>query len=131
MFNGGRSMNAKQYISDMLRISIFSEGLEPALTQYSKIRNSGLDKYDANEDEINELGYDLLNLNNVKAALEVFKINVELHEDSPNAYDSLGEAYYLTGNLKRALENYQKSLELNSKNRNAQNMINIIHETQN
>jgi tetratricopeptide (TPR) repeat protein len=124
-------MPPKQYISDILRISIFSEGLEPALTQYLKIRNSDLDKYDTNEDEINELGYDLLNLNNVKAALEVFRINVELHKDSSNAYDSLAEAFYLTGNLKKALENYQKSLELNSKNRNAQNMINIIHEIHN
>ena len=124
-------MSSKQYISDMLRISIFSEGLEPALTQYSKIRKSGMDMYDTNEDEINELGYDLLNLNNVKAAIEVFKINVELHTDSSNVYDSLAEAYYLVGNHKKALENYQKSLALNPKNRNAQNMINIIHETQN
>ena len=83
------------------------------------------------QDEINELGYDLLNLNNVKAAIEVFKINVELHRDSSNAYDSLAEAYYLVGNHKKALENYQQSLDLNPKNRNAQNMINIIHETQN
>lgn len=124
-------MSSKQYISDLLRISIFSEGIEPALNQYSKIRDRGLDNYDTNEDEINELGYDLLNLNKVKAALEVFKINVELHKDSANAYDSLAEAFYLAGNLKKALENYQKSLELNPKNRNAQNMINIIHETQN
>ena len=113
-------MQPKKYISDMLRISIFSEGLEPALSQYSKIRDRGIEHYEANEDEINELGYDLLNLNNVKAAIEVFKINVELHNESSNAYDSLGEAYYLTGNLKRALANYEKSIELNSKNRNAQ-----------
>lgn len=124
-------MGSKQYISDILRISIFSQGLEPALAQYSKIRDVNLNDYDTNEDEINELGYDLLNTDNIAAAIEVFKINVELHKNSPNVYDSLGEAYYLTGNLKRALLNYQKSLEINSKNRNAQNMITIIHEIQN
>jgi len=44
--------------------------------------------------------------------------NVELHPDSWNAYDSLGEAYLKDGNKELATKNYQKSVELNPKNEN-------------
>ena len=51
-------------------------------------------------------------------AILVLRKNVELHPDSWNAYDSLGEGYLKEGNKELATKNYQKSVELNPKNEN-------------
>ena len=73
--------------------------------------------YDANghaaEIDLNTAGYDLLFAKKVKEAIEVFKLNVKLHPDSWNVYDSLGEAYAAAGDKKNAIANYEKSIELN------------------
>jgi tetratricopeptide (TPR) repeat protein len=75
--------------------------------------------YDANthaaEIDLNTAGYDLLFAKKVKEAIEVFKLNVKLHPESWNVYDSLGEAYAAAGDKKNAIANYEKSIELNPK----------------
>jgi cytochrome c-type biogenesis protein CcmH/NrfG len=43
---------------------------------------------------------------------------VELHPESWNVYDSLGEAYMNHGDKDLAVKNYEKSVELNPKNEN-------------
>ena len=50
-------------------------------------------------------------------------MNVQLYPQSPNAYDSLGEAYMLDNNDELAIENYKKSLELNPDDTNAKSML--------
>jgi len=55
----------------------------------------------------------LLAAKKIKEAIEVFKLNVKLHPDSWNVYDSLGEAYAADGNKKDAIANYEKSIQLN------------------
>jgi tetratricopeptide (TPR) repeat protein len=76
--------------------------------------------YDANghaaEIDLNTAGYDLLAAKKVKEAIEVFKMNVKLHPESWNVYDSLGEAYAAAGDNKNAIANYEKSIQLNPHN---------------
>ena len=55
--------------------------------------------------------------------LEILKLNVEAHPDSANVYDSLGEAYFLSGNTTQAIQNYEKSLSLDPANTNAAMML--------
>jgi len=38
-------------------------------------------------------------------------------------YDSLGEAYMITGDKEAAIRNYKKSLELNSENEGGREML--------
>jgi CubicO group peptidase (beta-lactamase class C family) len=71
------------------------------------------------EKQMNDLGYDLLRLKRFDDALEVFKLNVSLHPDSWNAYDSLAEGYEAAGDKASAVKNFKRSLELNPKNGNA------------
>lgn len=68
------------------------------------------------ENDLNTLGYELLNEKRIDEAVKIFIVNVQLNPTSWNAYDSLGEAYALSGNTKLAIVNYEKSLELNPKN---------------
>ena len=66
------------------------------------------------ERAINSLGYVYLRRQQQpEVAIEIFKLNVEAHPESWNTYDSLGEAYTVSGDTELAVRNYQKSLELN------------------
>ncbi|MCI0693364.1 hypothetical protein L0337_15340 [candidate division KSB1 bacterium] len=64
------------------------------------------------ENGMNDLGYQLLQNNKGKEALEVMKINVANHPSSPNVYDSLGDIYEATGDTAMAIQNAEKALEL-------------------
>ncbi len=68
--------------------------------------------YDNFEDQINRLGYTVVNEQNTKAALEVFKLNIELYPNSANCYDSLAECYWKQGELDLAIKNYERALEM-------------------
>jgi tetratricopeptide (TPR) repeat protein len=82
------------------------------------------------ESEVNDLGYKFLNeLNRIDDAIEIFQFNVSLFPNSSNAYDSLGEAYFIKGDEQGARDNYRKSLELNSANKNAQHMLRQLRFT--
>jgi predicted alpha/beta superfamily hydrolase len=76
------------------------------------------------EDVINSLGYNVMNgLNNYDLAIQYFQMNIDYYPESPNVYDSMGEAWMKKGDNKKAIEYYQKSLALNPNNQNAKDMI--------
>ncbi|MGH7599603.1 MAG: hypothetical protein ACREOI_24875 [bacterium] len=64
------------------------------------------------ENGLNDLGYQLLQNNKGKEALEVMKLNVANHPSSPNVFDSLGDIYEATGDTAMAIQNSEKVLEL-------------------
>ena len=68
---------------------------------------------------MNDLGYIFLEQNNIKKALEVFKLNVSLFPTSWIAFDSYGEALLQANNKPEAAKMYKKSLELNPNNETA------------
>lgn len=41
---------------------------------------------------LNSLGYQLISLERVADAIEIFKLNIEVYPKNANGYDSLGEA---------------------------------------
>ena len=51
-------------------------------------------------------------------------MNAQLHPNSPNVYDSLGEAYLKSGDSLEAYNNYKKALELNPNNMRAERYLN-------
>jgi CubicO group peptidase (beta-lactamase class C family) len=75
------------------------------------------------EQALMRMGYQLLAGSKPEEAVELFKINVELHPSSWNAFDSLGEAYMLQGNDRLAIVNYERSLRLNPQNANGIKML--------
>jgi len=91
------------------------KGAAAALEQFSGDLKSGA----ISEGTVNQVGYSLMGNKKMSDAILVFRKNVELHLDSWNAYDSLGEAYMKSGDKELATKNYQKSVELNPKNDNA------------
>ena len=66
----------------------------------------------ATEAELNLYGYQLLNQKRNSEAIAIFTRITKDHPDSWNAWDSLGEAYAVTGDKAKAIANYQKALSL-------------------
>ena len=102
---------------------IRKNGIQTGLKKFKEIRSNTKSELYFEENEFNAMGYRLMGPGNVKAAIEVFKLNVELYPESANAYDSLAEAYMNSGDTKKAIKNYRKSLELNPDNNNAKEML--------
>ena len=61
------------------------------------------------------MGYSYLGNKQVDAAYVIFKSNVEIFPDSPNAHDSYAEVLALKGNKKKALKHYKQSVLLAEK----------------
>ena len=83
--------------------------------------NSGFDMY--SENGLNALGYQLMAPGQLNGAITIFELNVELHPEAFNPWDSLGEAYMNANRTVEAIKSYRKSLEFNPDNTNAVEMI--------
>jgi len=70
-------------------------------------------------DALNSWGYALMNQDHLPEAIEIFKLNIELHPDSSHIHVSLGEAYEKSGQKDLAIINYKKALEINPDNKDA------------
>ena len=63
--------------------------------------------------DINRLGYKyLMELNKPRVALCILKSNTILFPNSPNVFDSFGEAQRRNGRLEDSIKSYQKALDL-------------------
>ena len=116
-------------IADVLLDIILNEGIEEALSEYKELKEANTDEYNFKESQLNNLGYTLLQLERIKDAIEIFKLNIDSFPESFNVYDSLGEAYMIYGDLELAVDNYEKSLDINPGNKNAIDMIIKINES--
>ena len=61
---------------------------------------------------VNLLGYEHLQMGDTKNAVEILKLDSAAYPQSPNVYDSLGDAYLADGQRELALQNAKKALQL-------------------
>jgi dienelactone hydrolase len=61
---------------------------------------------------VNQLGYEHLQMGDLKGAIEILKLNVIAYPDSANVYDSVSDAYLADGQKELALQNAQKAVDL-------------------
>ncbi|KAA9357139.1 serine hydrolase [Larkinella humicola] len=116
----------KKSIATALRQTLATASLEKALQQFAQLKTDKA--YSLNEDEMNELGYDLMREGKMKEALAVFNLNVEAYPQSFNVYDSRGEAYLKNGDKELAIKDYTKSVELNPRNTNGLEVLKTLGE---
>jgi len=117
------ALDSRQSIAQTLSATIASSGIEAAAKQYRELKAAAPATYNFDENELNNLGYQLIRANKFKEAIRIFQLNVEAYPQSSNVYDSLAEGYMDDGDKAQAVANYQKSLQLNPKNRNAVLML--------
>jgi uncharacterized membrane protein len=118
-----RAYDSRTSIAETLSATIASSGIDRAARQYHEAKVSAPTTYNFDEDELNALGYQLIQAHKVEQAIRIFQLNVEAYPRSGNTYDSLAEAYMDNGNKQQAIANYQRSIELNPGNRNAVKML--------
>ncbi|WP_293887479.1 MULTISPECIES: class A beta-lactamase-related serine hydrolase [unclassified Sphingobacterium] len=113
----GLSKNLK-----LLRQGLLKNNFQNSFKIYSNIKRSNKE-FDLSEDEINSWGYQLIEQNKKKEALQIFQLNTLLFPKSANVYDSYAETLELLGHRREAIKNYSKSLELDPKNHNARQFL--------
>jgi len=101
--------------------------IQSTIQQYETLKKEHPEEYNFAETELNNLGYFLLeNKKKTKDAIEIFKLNLKSYPEYANGYDSLAEAYMISGNKNLAIKNYAKSLELDPNNTNAIEKLNQL-----
>lgn len=113
----------KKPIIPLLINTLINEGIEATIATYEKVKTTESDSYKFSEESLNNFGYELLEANKVKEAIEIFKLNVQEHPESGNSLNSLGEAYMVDGNDQLAIKSYEKSIELDPENVNGIEML--------
>jgi len=92
---------------------------ENAMNAFKKIQEKDSLDPSIEESVLNKFGYNYLNKNNFKNAIEIFKINTVLYPKSSNTYDSLADAYLKLKDTTNAIANYKKALSINPENRSS------------
>jgi len=111
----------KRPLAEALLQTIMEKGIDSALKSYAALKQSK--DYYVTESQFNSLGYRLLGMKKIREAIEIFKLNVAAYPQSANVYDSLGEAYAMSGDKEPAIKSYQRAVELNPQNTNAVEML--------
>lgn len=96
---------------------------EKALAGYLEIKKQDSTSAFINEWDFNRMGYKYMSEHEYEKAIEIFKLNIALHPNSANVYDSLGQAYLVSGDSLQAYNYYKKTLEKNSGNKRANAFI--------
>jgi dienelactone hydrolase len=98
--------------SRFLALADEPDGLHKAEQMFANARRADPSVVLFSEALINRFGYEHLAMGDTKAAIELFQMNVTAYPNSPNVYDSLGDAYLAAGQKDLARENAKKALEL-------------------
>jgi peptidylprolyl isomerase len=113
-------------LTDLLSKTLGEKGVAAMIAEFHSLRSDvDPDLYVA-ESELNSFGYSLLRRKQVNEAIEVLKLNVEAYPQSANVYDSLAEAYLVSGNKEKAIENYQRALALDPTMDSAKRALKIL-----
>jgi len=117
----------KKSIAKVMFETLMKKDMESAIEQYKTLKKDHPKEYIFLARELNNLGYYLLNeKKRAEDAIKIFKLNIEAYPKDGNGYDSLAEAYMISGDNKLAVKNYAKSLELNPNNTNAVEKLNEL-----
>ena len=108
----------KMSIADVLMGLILDGKFDEVKTKYRKLKETKPEEYNFKESQLNILGYDLLKMEKVVEAIEIFKLNVDSYLESFNVYGSIGEALMINCYNDLAIENYDKSSEINPNTEN-------------
>jgi CubicO group peptidase (beta-lactamase class C family) len=117
----GCGYNSPQSIK-ALNAELVKRGYEHSIDVYNELKKND-SNYKLPENDLNELGFMLLQQKKNKEAIGIFKLNLSLYPESANAYDSLAEGYEANGENELAIKYFKRCLELNPKNSYASERI--------
>jgi len=98
-------------------------GLDSLRVRYMEVRAAHPDSVPFAEITLKNLGRTLLATGKMMDAINVFAMNVDAHPNSPDAYESLAEAYAVAGQKDLAVKSLRGSLKLDPNNENARALL--------
>jgi tetratricopeptide (TPR) repeat protein len=101
---------------------------EEALKGFLEIKKKDSLSPFINERDINRLGYKYFGEQKLEDAIAIFTLNTKLHPTSSNVWDSLGQAYLVSGDSLQAYNNYKKAYGFNTGNRRAKRYVQAYEE---
>lgn len=110
----------KSLAFDVLDV-INEQGIQAGMTYFNAKKDG--EEYELIENEMNAIGYELMNSGKTDEAAQIFKLNLDAFPASFNVYDSYAEALMNQGKTEMAIENYKKSIEINPGNQNGIDML--------
>jgi hypothetical protein len=122
------AFDSRKPIGQTLSDTIATGGIDQAIAQYHQLKAAVPTQYNFDEDQLNNLGYELIRARKFDQAILIFQLNVEAYPQSANVYDSLGEGYMDAGDKPLAIANYQRSLQLNPKSTGAEKMLRLLQK---
>jgi hypothetical protein len=122
------AFDSRTPIGQTLSDTIAAGGIDRAIGQYHQLKAASPAVYNFDEDQLNNLGYELVRARKFDQAIRIFQLNVEAYPQSANVYDSLGEGYMDAGDKPQAIVNYQRSLQLNPKSAGAVKMLQLLQK---
>ena len=105
-------------VTDALELALSRQGYGDVDAVVRQVRGNHPELF-LSEPYVNAWGYRLLQGGHAKDAVKMFEYNTQCFPKSWNAYDSLAEAFAVTGDVKGSIANYRRSLEMNSANMHA------------
>jgi tetratricopeptide (TPR) repeat protein len=97
-----------------------SEDIRAVIRLLKTLRRTSPGAALVSEDNINNLGYGLMDRKLFPQAVAVLRFNAEGFPRSANVWDSLADAYFHSGDIPDAIQNYKKALEIDSTYSNAE-----------
>jgi hypothetical protein len=79
-----RAYDSRRSIADTLSATLVTSGIDQAAKQYHDVKAAAPATYNLDEDELNALGYQLIQAHQFKHAIRVFQLNVEAYPQSGN-----------------------------------------------
>jgi tetratricopeptide (TPR) repeat protein len=102
---------------------IEEDNIEQAVKCYAGLMEKDVHARLTLENALNNDGYNCIFRKNLKTAVAFLKINTILFPESYNAWDSLGEAYFISKQYDLCIEAMIRSLKYNPNNQNALKLI--------
>ena len=101
-------------IREVIKPFIVDQDIEAGIAEYHRLRTDSLSQFNFDEEQLNTLGYELLEMEKPEEAIRIFKLNVEMYPDYANGFDSLGDGYLAIGDTTKTIEVWEKAIELGS-----------------
>lgn len=97
-------------IYEVLQPIITEQGVEKAIVQYHQLKKEQPNAYNYDEEQLNTLGYELMESGKTHEAVKILELNIEVYPDYINGYDSLGDGYLSNGEKEKALDIWEKAV---------------------
>lgn len=100
-------------IANLLERKIADDGIAEAISWYNlAIKTTEDSPYYIDRNELNQLGYALINESKTEEAIAVFQLAIEAYPKSANLYDSISDAYIAKGDTAGAINAVKECIKL-------------------